>query len=130
MTGADGLRIAMWSGPRNISTALMRSWEARGDAAVVDEPFYAHYLKETGRDHPGRDAVIAAEPVGWRAVAGRLALEPIPGGKAIFYQKHMAHHLLPGMEGIWMNRLTHAFLIRDPAEMLTSLVRVTPDPGL
>lgn len=129
MSRSDGVRIAMWSGPRNVSTALMRSWEARGDTRVVDEPFYAHYLVETGVDHPGRDAVIEAHETDWRKVASWLT-GPVPGGKAIFYQKHMAHHLLPGMEGDWLDALAHAFLIRDPREMLTSLVRVTPDPTI
>lgn len=119
----------MWSGPRNISTALMRSWEARGDTAVIDEPFYAHYLATTGVDHPGRDEVVRVHETDWRVVAERL-VGPIPGGKAVFYQKHMAHHLLPEMEGPWLDRLAHAFLIRDPREMLTSLIRVTPEPTL
>lgn len=127
MTGDDAVRIAMWSGPRNISTALMRSWEARGDTAVVDEPFYAHYLAETGVDHPGREEVIEAHETDWRAVAASLT-GPVPGRKPVFYQKHMAHHLLPGMEGDWIDGLVHAFLIREPREMLTSLIRVTPDP--
>lgn len=127
--GPDGVRIAMWSGPRNISTALMRSWEARGDTAVVDEPFYAHYLAVTGVDHPGRDEIVQIHETEWRGVAERL-VGPIPGGKAIFYQKHMAHHLSPDMEGPWLDRLDHAFLIRDPREMLTSLIRVTPEPSL
>ena len=130
MSGApDGTRIAMWSGPRNISTALMRSWEARGDTVVVDEPFYAHYLATTGAEHPGREEVVEVHETDWRAVVERL-VGPVPGGKRIFYQKHMAHHLLPGMEGRWLERLSHAFLIRDPREMLTSLIRVTPDPSL
>lgn len=129
MTRPDPVRIAMWSGPRNISTALMRAWEARGDTAVVDEPFYAHYLAETGVDHPGREEVIEVHETDWRTVAATLT-GPAPGGKAVFYQKHMAHHLLPGMEGEWLDRLAHAFLIRDPREMLTSLIRVTPDPTL
>lgn len=119
----------MWSGPRNISTALMRAWEARGDTWVVDEPFYAHYLLVTGADHPGREEVVAAGETDWRVVAERLS-GPVPEGREIFYQKHMAHHLLPDMEGEWLERLSHAFLIRDPREMLTSLVRVTPEPAL
>ncbi len=119
----------MWSGPRNISTALMRSWGVRADTAVVDEPFYAHYLLATGTDHPGRDEVIAAHETDWRVVAEELT-GPVPGGRAIFYQKHMAHHLLPDMEGDWLERLTHAFLIREPGAMLTSLLAVTPAAGL
>jgi hypothetical protein len=115
----------MWSGPRNISTALMRSWGSRSDTFVCDEPFYAYYLLETGIDHPGRDEILAAHETDWRKVAAWLTGE-IPEGKSIFYQKHMAHHMLPGIDRGWLNRVTHAFLIRDPGEMLASLVKVTP----
>jgi hypothetical protein len=90
------LRIAMWSGPRNISTAMMRAWENRGDCAVSDEPLYAAFLAATGLDHPGRDQVIAVgETRPDRAVAELLG--PVPGGKPLWNQKHMAHHLLPKM---------------------------------
>ncbi len=125
----DGLRIAMWSGPRNISTALMRSWGARRDTVVCDEPFYAHYLLSTKTPHPGADEVIARHETDWRKVAAWLT-GPIPDGNAIFYQKHMAHHLLPDMRGAWLDHLAHAFLIREPAEVLTSLVKVLPEPKL
>lgn len=121
------MRIAMWSGPRNISTALMRSWGSRADTAVVDEPFYAHYLAATGADHPGREDVLAHHETDWRRVVAHLT-GSIPGGRAIFYQKHMAHHLLPEMEGPWLDALTHAFLIRDPQEMLLSFARVVAEP--
>jgi hypothetical protein len=121
------VRIVMWSGPRNISTALMRSWESRGDTAVWDEPLYAHYLRETGVDHPGRDEVIRRYEADWRKVVERLT-GPVPGDKPIFYQKHMAHHLLPHVDRAWLYLVRNAFLIRDPREMLTSLVRVTPEP--
>lgn len=123
------LRVAMWSGPRNISTALMRSFEARGDAAVCDEPLYAHYLARRPVDHPGRDEIVATCETDWRKVAAFLT-GPVPGGKALFYQKHMAHHLLPEIGREWLNELTHAFLIRDPREMLLSLAKVTPNPGV
>lgn len=123
------VRIAMWSGPRNISTAMMRAWENRGDTWVADEPLYAHYLKVTGIDHPGRDEVIAAHESDWRRVVDQLT-GPLPAGAIIHYQKHMAHHLLPEIERGWLARLTHAFLIREPREMLTSLIKVTPRPTL
>jgi hypothetical protein len=123
------MRIAMWSGPRNISTALMRSWGSRADTAVVDEPFYAHYLAATGADHPGRDDVLAHHDTDWRRVAARL-IGPIPEGRAIFYQKHMAHHLLPHMEGPWLDGLTHVFLIRDPREMVLSFARIVTNPAV
>ncbi len=114
------LRLAMWSGPRNVSTACMRSWENRGDTLVVDEPFYAHYLAVTGIDHPGRDEVIASQSTDWREVAAMLH-GPLPPGISIHYQKQMAHHLLPDMGRDWLDGLTHAFLIRDPRPMIASL---------
>jgi hypothetical protein len=110
----------MWSGPRNVSTAFMRSWGNREDTLVVDEPFYAHYLKVTGVDHPGRDEVVASHESDWRRVADSL-LAPLPDGKSILYQKQMSHHLLPQMGRNWLDGLTHAFLIRDPRPMITSL---------
>lgn len=119
----DGVvRLAVWSGPRNISTALMRSWENRPDTVVVDEPLYAHYLAETGLDHPGRDDVIAAGETDWRAVVAGL-VGPVPAGARVFYQKHMAHHLLPGIERDWIGGLTNVLLIRDPREVAASYIR-------
>jgi hypothetical protein len=112
----------MWSGPRNLSTALMRSFENRGDCRVVDEPFYAHYLAATGLQHPLRDAVIASQPTDWRQVVADL-LAPLPAGIRVHYQKQMAHHLLPDMGRGWFGDVTHAFLIRDPWPMLESLAR-------
>jgi hypothetical protein len=114
------LRLAMWSGPRNVSTALMRSWENRPDTIVVDEPFYAHYLQVTGLDHPGRDSVIAHHQTDWQRVVASL-LAPLPPGVDVFYQKQMSHHLLPHMGREWLDAVTHAFLIREPAPMLVSL---------
>src|SRR5436190_9738229 len=122
------VRIAMWSGPRNISTAMMRSWGNRPDTFVCDEPLYAHYLQKTGYDHPGADEVIASHEPDWKKVVEWLT-GPVPGGKPVFYQKHMAHHLLPEIERDWLASLTHAFLIRDPREMLLSLVKVMPHPA-
>lgn len=117
----DGvLRLAMWSGPRNISTAFMRAWGNRADTLVVDEPFYAHYLQATGLDHPGRDEIIAQHETDWRRAAAAL-MAPVPAGIRILYQKQMAHHLLPHMGREWLDSVTHAFLIRDPAAMLASL---------
>lgn len=119
----------MWSGPRNISTALMRAWENRPGTTVWDEPFYAHYLLRTGVPHPGRDDVIAACETDPAAVVRRI-LGPIPEGADIHYQKHMAHHMLPGMDLDWMDDVENAFLIRDPADVLRSLARNVPDPDL
>ena len=123
------LRLAMWSGPRNISTAMMRSWGNRADTIVCDEPLYAYYLKTTGIDHPGREEVIAHHDTDWRRVAAWLT-GPVPSGKSTFYQKHMSHHLLPEIERGWLDSLTHCFLIRDPREMLTSLIKHHPRPTL
>lgn len=110
------LRIAMWSGPRNISTAMMRSFENRPDCAVVDEPFYAAYLAATGLDHPMREEVLAAQPQDWRAVVAGLDAVEAP----VVYEKHMAHHMLPGFGLDWTAARRNAFLIRDPAEVLAS----------
>lgn len=125
------IRVAMWSGPRNLSTALMRSWGARADTSVVDEPLYAVYLAATGKDHPGRDAILQSQPTDWTTVADALS-GPVPEGRAIWYQKQMAHHLLPHVGRGWLDEVSfrHAFLIRDPAAMLVSLDTVTPDPVL
>lgn len=119
----------MWSGPRNISTAMLRSFGARADTVVADEPLYAHYLAVTGIDHPGRDAVLASQPNRWQDVAAALT-GPVPGGAAVYYQKHMAHHLLPGVGREWLGALAHAYLIRDPAHVVASYARVRGEPVL
>jgi hypothetical protein len=127
----EPIRIAMWSGPRNISTAMMRSWENRGDCAVSDEPLYAYYLKvRQDVDHPGRDEILSTCESDWRRVVGHLA-GPVPGGKSIWYQKHMAHHLLEEIsDHRWMDTLRHGFLIRDPERVVVSLVKVMPNATL
>jgi hypothetical protein len=122
-------RIAMWSGPRNISTAMMRSFGARPDTVVVDEPLYAHYLAVTGIDHPGRDEILASQPTRWQDVAEQLT-GPLPGDPAVHYQKHMTHHLLPEIGRDWLGGLTHAFLIRDPAHVVASYAKVRGAPTL
>jgi hypothetical protein len=91
-------RIAMWSGPRTVSTALMRAWENRPDTVVTDEPLYAFYLYRTGLAHPGRDQVIASQPTDWRVVLAGLTGAPLPPGVTISYAKHMTHHLLPEVD--------------------------------
>ena len=119
----------MWSGPRTVSTALMRSWENRPDTVVVDEPLYAFYLDRTGLDHPGRDEVIASQPTDWRAVLDQLA-DPLPAGTAIGYAKHMTHHLLPEVDRAAFAPFRHAHLIRDPRELLASYAKVRSEPTL
>jgi hypothetical protein len=123
----EPLRIAMWSGPRNISTALMRAWGNRPDTFVCDEPLYAHYLARTGKNHPGAKQVMGSQEQDWREVV-RWLTGPVPEGKTVFYQKHMAHHLLPRIERGWLNEVVNCFLIRDPREMLTSLARKLDEP--
>lgn len=115
----EPVRIAMWSGPRNISTAMMRSFENRPDTAVSDEPFYAAYLARTGLDHPMRDEVLASQPQDWAEVAADL-LAAVPQGRAIWYQKHMSHHMLEGFGLDWSLQCRNGFLIRDPAAVLAS----------
>jgi hypothetical protein len=112
----------MWSGPRNISTALMRAWENRDDSLVIDEPLYAHYLEVTGLDHPAREDVIEAGETDWRRVVAGL-LGPVPPGVRVFYQKHMTHHLVDDVDHEWIGRLHNVMLIRDPREVVASYVR-------
>ncbi len=119
----------MWSGPRNISTALMRSFGNRPDTFVCDEPLYAHYLLEHGLDHPGRGEILERHDTDVGRVIAWLT-GAIPEGKTVFYQKHLAHHLLPEVPRDWLSQLRHAFLIREPAEMLRSLGKVLPEPTL
>jgi Sulfotransferase domain len=123
------VRIAMWSGPRNISTAMMRSWGNRTDTFVCDEPFYAHYLQATHRDHPGADEVMANGETDWRNVVQRLTGD-LPEGKHIFYQKQMTHHLLPQIDRAWLGAATNCFLIRDPRDVIASYMRKNNDPTL
>ncbi len=120
------LRIAMWSGPRNISTAMMRAWENRGDTAVIDEPFYAHYLQATGVKHPGFDDVLKSQSTDAAEVAAMLT-GPIPDGKPIWYQKHMTQHILPDMPLDWLDQVTNCFLIRDPEAVVASFTIQRPD---
>ena len=119
---ATKARIAMWSGPRNISTAMMRSWGNRADTAVIDEPFYAYYLRATGKKHPGAAEVIAIGETRWQKVVNQLTAS-VPDGKKIFFQKQMTHHLLPEVDRQWLGLVTNCFLIRDPAEVITSYIR-------
>jgi hypothetical protein len=120
----------MWSGPRTVSTAMMRAWENRPDTVVFDEPLYAFYLSSTGLDHPGRDEVIASQPTSWQAVLSALADDPLPPGVAIGYAKHMTHHVLPSVDLAAFAPFRHAFLIRDPRSLLASYARVRSAPTL
>ena len=117
-----GTRVAMWSGPRNVSTAMMRSWENREDTVVVDEPFYAAYLLRTGIDHPGREAVIASQPTDPGEVVSGLH-GPLPDGATVHYAKQMTHHLADDADLSWTRDFRNVLLIRDPAEVVASYVR-------
>ena len=123
------IRIAMWSGPRNISTAMMRSWGNRPHTIVVDEPFYAFYLKATGKKHPGAEEVIANGETDWRKIVEQLT-GPVPGGKRVYFQKQMTHHLLPEIDRQWIVDLTNCFLIRNPREVILSYIKRNPEPAL
>ncbi|MEZ5411347.1 MAG: hypothetical protein R2761_25175 [Acidimicrobiales bacterium] len=117
------VRVAMWSGPRNLSTALMRAWENRPDTAVLDEPLYAWYLARTGLDHPGRHEILAAYPADAEGAVARC-LAPAPPGVRAVYQKHMTHHLLPELDRGWLDELRHFMLLRDPVAVLASYTQV------
>ncbi|WP_210164931.1 sulfotransferase-like domain-containing protein [Afifella pfennigii] len=123
------IRIAMWSGPRNISTAMMRAFENRPDCEVWDEPFYAAWLQLTGVEHPMRKEICAAHETDWRRVAER-ASGAAPAGSPLFYQKHMTHHMVETIGRDWMKSCRHAFLIRHPARVLASYARKRADPSL
>ncbi len=122
-------RLAMWSGPRNISTAMMRSFAARPDTTVSDEPLYAHYLStltpEARIEHPAAAEVMQSQPTDWHKVAAHLTS---PCASPVWYQKHMAHHLTPAIDRAWLRELTNAFLIRNPAQMIASFIKVIPNP--
>ena len=113
------MKIAMWSGPRNLSTAMMYSFGARSDCVIWDEPFYASYLAATGLDHPMRTEILAKGEQSAAIVAKRLAAEN-PDGKQHFYQKHMTQHMIKGVDRGWMNEVKNIFLIRHPARVIAS----------
>lgn len=121
------IRIAMWSGPRNLSTAMMYSFAARGDTRVVDEPFYAAFLARTGDDHPMRDAILASQSTDPDDIAKTLISTV---SEPIFYQKHMAHHMHHSWSSDWMNGLRHVQLIRHPARVIASYAKKRQAPTL
>ena len=122
-------RIAMWSGPRNLSTAMMRAFSSRPDCAVCDEPFYAAYLAATGITHPMNTEVLASQPQDPHRVAADM-LGPVPGGKTVWYQKHMAHHMIEGFPLDWMDGVTNVFLLRSPERVLASYAQKREDVAL
>ncbi|SFL78745.1 sulfotransferase family protein [Shimia aestuarii] len=123
------MKIAMWSGPRNLSTAMMYSFGNRPDCAVVDEPFYAAYLKLTGIDHPMRDEILASQSQDPEEVAAALSGSN-PAEKPHFYQKHMTQHMVPGVPRDWMREAVNVFLIRHPARVIASYAAKRENPTL
>lgn len=123
------IRIAMWSGPRNISTAMMRAWENRTDTVVVDEPLYGPYLATTGKQHAAYQTIMQVQGTDWRPIVQALTLEKpalADENTRIFYQKHMSHHLTDDIELDFMGHLRHGFLLRHPNEVLASYLRKHP----
>ena len=129
MQPVNPIRIAMWSGPRSISTALMRAFENRSDCVVWDEPLYGYYLSATDLPHPGAAEIIAHQGTDWCEITERCA-GAIPAQKTVFYQKHMTLHLLPEIDRQWMSSLYHCFLIREPERVIASYAAVREDPTL
>jgi len=120
----------MWSGPRNISTAMMRAFENRSDCVVWDEPLYGYYLDATGIDHPGAAGVIADQGTDSDAIIARCIGGPLPPGKSVFYQKHMTLHLLPQIGRDWLGSLHNCFLIREPEAVIASYASVRSEATL
>ena len=117
--------IFMWSGPRNLSTALMRSFENRNDTTVLDEPFYAHFLKKTGINHPGKEKILKSQKTNWSDIA-EFCMGKLPGNEPIWYQKHMAQHNLNGFDISWIKNLKNCLLIRDPKYVIASYNKEFP----
>jgi Sulfotransferase domain len=123
----DSLKLSMWSGPRNVSTALMYSFRQRSDTVVFDEPLYGHYLHVSGAEHPGRDEVMAAMDMNGERVVREVLLAS--SDKPIHFYKNMAHHVL-GLDRSFLSQLSNILLTRNPRDMLPSLAQQIPNPIL
>lgn len=123
------MKIAMWSGPRNLSTAMMYAFGARTDCAVVDEPFYAAYLALTGLEHPMRAEIMASQSQNPVEVATQLS-GANPGARPFWYQKHMTQHMISGVPRDWMREVRNVFLIRHPARVIASYAAKRENPTL
>lgn len=123
------MRIAMWSGPRNLSTAMMYAFASRSDCSVIDEPFYAAYLTATNDVHPMQQAILDAQPTHASDVVNQC-LGPIPNDSEHFYQKQMTHHMVDGFPLKWLAELTNVFLIRHPARVVASYQQKRENPTL
>lgn len=119
----------MWSGPRNLSTAMMYAFAARSDCAIWDEPYYAAYLARTGLDHPMRPEILATQDIDPDKISARI-LGSIPRNMPRFYQKHMTHHVLPEFDKSWMTEVINVFLVRHPARVVASYVQKRELPNL
>ena len=123
------MRVAMWSGPRNLSTAMMYAFASRKDCVVMDEPFYAAYLKASGEVHPMQDEILSSQPTEPEEVV-QACLSSLPEGKKLSYQKHMAHHYLPEFPIEFTDTLNNVFLIRHPARVIASYHEKRAQPSL
>ena len=121
------MRIAMWSGPRNLSTAMMYAFGQRADFAVWDEPFYTAYLASTRLDHPMRDQILASGETDPNKVIA-ACVGSIPDNKPHFYQKHMTQHMIPGFDRSWIGEVSNVFLIRHPVRVIASYAAKRDDP--
>ena len=121
------LRISFWSIPRTVSTACLRSFAGRADCTGVDEPFYAWYLAQTGKQHPLRDEVLAAQAQDWREVVEQVLAVPI--STPLQFVKHMSHHMVGDIGLDWLDSAEHrhVFLLRGPSEQLPSIQRELGD---
>ncbi|MEM9292777.1 MAG: sulfotransferase family protein [Acidobacteriota bacterium] len=126
--GSDGVtRVALWSGPRSVSTALLYSFAQRADTRVVDEPLYAAYLAALPEVvHPGREEILQSQPTDPQRVVDEVVLGPCD--RPVLFMKHMAHHLLSGVDRGFLDRTVNVILVRDPVEMLPSLSIQIPEP--
>jgi hypothetical protein len=123
------MKLAMWSGPRNLSTAMMYAFASRRDFSAIDEPFYAAYLNLTGLQHPMRDQILQAQPQDPYLVVDSL-LGPNPDGCQNVYHKHMTQHMIEAIPRDWMLKVTNVFLIRHPARVVASFAKKYPDPKI
>lgn len=123
------MKIACWSGPRNLSTAMMYAFDNRADFTAVDEPFYAAYLARTGKVHPMGDVILTSQPQDPAEVVAALT-GPVPEGATHVWQKHMAQHMIPGVPRDWIADMVNVFLIRHPARVVASFAARFEDPAL
>ena len=120
------IKIAMWSGPRNISTTMMRSFGNRDDTFTLDEPFYGHFLTKSKTKHPGYKNIIKNTECNWENIVNNICTD-IPNNKRICYQKQMSQHKLPNENIKWIKNVTNCFLVRDPKDVILSYAKIYED---